>query len=60
MRWKHTHLAALIVLAATLGLAGCGDDGSMEDAGEQVDEAAEETADAAEEAADEVEESMDQ
>ncbi len=44
-----------LVLLASLGLAGCPDDGPMEEAGETVDEAAEDAGEAVEDAVDDIE-----
>ena len=49
---------ALVVLAS-LGLAGCPDDGPLEEAGETVDEAVEDAGEAVEDAADEVDDGND-
>lgn len=53
-RRNNTGTGAALLLLASLGLAGCPDDGPLEEAGEAVDEAAEDAGDAVEDAADEV------
>ena len=50
MRTRRTHALVGTAFAALLTLAGCEQEGPMEEAGEQADEAAEETGEAAEEA----------
>lgn len=44
-----------LVLLASLGLAGCPDDGPAEEAGETVDEAVEDAGEAVEDAVDDIE-----
>jgi len=42
---KFLNVALWLMLAATLGLAGCDNDGPVEDAAEEVEEAADEVED---------------
>lgn len=45
-------IAALLGLGTTAGLSACGDEGPMEEAGEEVDEAVDEAEEAVDEAGD--------
>ena len=54
MKLNRTTTATLFLLAS-LGFAGCSNDGPLEEAGETMDNAAEDAGDALEDAADELE-----
>jgi len=52
-------LASPLLIAAVLITAGCEEEGTFEEAGEEIDEAVEEAGDAIEDAGDEVEDATD-
>ncbi|MEQ9452027.1 MAG: hypothetical protein RJQ07_10635 [Pseudomonadales bacterium] len=56
---KTTTLAVLLAIG-TLSMAGCEQDGPMEEAGEKLDRAADDVGNAAEDAGDELEDAADE
>ncbi len=59
MKWMRILAAMAMIVAVTLGTAGCKEKGPAEKAGEAIDEAAEDAGDALKDAADDVKDAVD-